>query len=57
MDTLATVWRSAASGFVNKIGALTDCIQAYDGAGSKASSSRSAVQKPGFAYTVFFFFK
>lgn len=44
VDTLATVWKSAASGFINKIRAMTDCIQAYAGAGSCTISSRDSVQ-------------
>ncbi|CAJ1405596.1 unnamed protein product [Effrenium voratum] len=39
VETLATVWRSAASTFVNKMRALIDCIQAYSGAGSKAKGT------------------
>ena len=41
IDTLGTVWRSAASGFINKIRALTDCMQAYSGAGSRAMTVHS----------------
>ena len=29
VDTLATVWRSSVSGYVKKIRALKDCIEAY----------------------------
>ena len=31
VDTLANVWRSAASTFVNKMRAFFDCLQAYSG--------------------------
>lgn len=41
VDTLGTVWRSSASGFVNKIRALTECIEAYSGAGSRAMAVHS----------------